>query len=46
MAVTAVPDKLPEKTSVVSTFVAGLNCKDASDDTATPLAPLTGENSK
>ena len=46
VAVTAVPDKLPENTSVVRTFVAGLNCNVFSDDTATPEPPFTGENNK
>ena len=42
----AVADKLPEKTSVVRTFVPGLNCNVDSELTATPLAPFTGENNK
>ena len=42
--VDAVPDKFPENTSVVSTLVAGLNCNVASEETATPDAPFTGEN--
>ena len=46
VAVIAVPETFPEKTSVVRTFVAGLNCSIESELTATPEAPLTGENNK
>ena len=44
--VTAVALTFPENTSVVRTLVLGLNVKLASDDKATPEAPLTGENVK
>ena len=42
--VTAVALTFPENISVVNTLVLGLNVRLASDDNATPDAPLTGEN--
>ena len=42
--VTAVALTLPENISVAKTLVLGLNVRLASDDRATPDAPLTGEN--
>ena len=42
--VAAVALKFPLNISVVSTLVLGLNCKEASDESATPEAPFTGEN--
>ena len=47
VAVAAVADKLPENTSVVNTFVPGLNCRTESEETATPEAvAFTGLNNK
>ena len=47
VAVAAVALRLPEKISVVNTFVPGLNCNVESDETATPEAvALTGLNNK
>ena len=47
VAVAAVALRFPENTSVVNTFVPGLNCNVESDETATPEAvALTGLNNK
>ena len=44
VAVAAVPVKLPENTSAVSTFVAGLYCNPASLDNPTPVPVALSEN--